>query len=347
MTVDLLNWTTEGVFGGAYSKVIRWSFEKQGLYQPPGAPLPPNVTTEGSPPPVDVYIDDGRNGEYQFQPTHWNNTSIWNRRMADGVVVHEKPVIGSTNYMYVKIKNRGTEIANNVKVRGYHSRAGAGLLLPDDIQPLTTAELSVGTVAANNTEEKIIGPFEWIPEINVYGYDSVIMVVSADNDASNIDNFTAGETIPDWRLVPNDNNIGQRNMIPVLGISQIKLTVRTGNRDIDDDNRVFLGFGGREFRCRKSNDNEANPFHLQNNTITLIFGSGSNVEDAAINDPRNPLLDISDVNNFPVYIRVQPKSNSWDIMSATVETVPQTSIFNIKYPKIAVGDDSGEIIELV
>jgi zinc metalloprotease ZmpB len=348
MAVDLLNWTTEGIFGGAYNKLIRWSFEKQGLYQPPGAPLPPNVTTEGAPPPVDVYIDDGRQGEYQFQPIHWNNTSIWNRRMADGLTVHEKPIIGSTNYIYVKLKNRGTEIANNVKVRGYHSRAGAGLLLPDDIQPLTTAELSVaGTVAANNTEEKIIGPFEWIPEINAYGHDSIIMVVAADNDASNMDNFTPGETILDWRLVPNDNNIGQRNMIPVLGISQIKLTVTTGNRDIDGDNRVFLGFSGREFRCRKSNDNDANPFHLQNNTVTLIFGSGSNVEDSAINDPRNPLIDITDANNFPVYIRVQPKSNSWDIVSATVETVPHTTIFSIKYPKVVVGDDSGEIIELV
>ena len=347
MAADLLNWTTEGVFGGAYNKVIRWSFEKQGLYQPPGAPLPPNVTTEGAPPSVDVYIDDGRHGEYQFQPTHWNNTSIWNRRMADSLTMHEKPIIGSTNYIYVKIKNRGTEIANNVKVRGYHSRDGAGLLLPDDIQPLTTAELPVvGTIAPNNTEEKIIGPFEWIPEINAYGQDSIIMVVSADNDSSNMDNFTAGESIHDWRLVPNDNNIGQRNMVPVLGISQIKLTVRTGNRDIDGDNRIFLGFGGREFRCRKSNDNDANPFHLQNNTVTLIFGSGSNVEDSAINDPRNPLMDITDAANFPVYIRVQPKSNSWDIVSATVETVPHTSIFSIKYPKAVVGDDSGEIIEL-
>ena len=122
MTVDLLDWPTEGVFGGAYNKLIRWSFEKQGLYQPPGAPLPPNVTTEGVPDKVDVYIDDGRHGEYQFQPTHWNNTSIWNRRMSDGSTVHEKPIIGSTNYIYVKIKNRGTEIANNVKVHGYHSR---------------------------------------------------------------------------------------------------------------------------------------------------------------------------------------------------------------------------------
>ena len=133
----------------------------------------------------------------------------------------------------------------------------------------------------------------------------------------------------------------------LIPISQIKLTVTTGNRDIDNDNRVFLGFGGREFRCRLSNDSDANPFHLQNNTVTLIFGTGSNVEDSAINDPRNPLMDVSDATNFPVYIRVQPKCNSWDIMNATVETVPQTSIFSIKYPKIVVGDDSGEKVELV
>lgn len=43
------------------------------------------------------------------------------------------------------------------------------------------------------------------------------MVVSADGDASNVDTFTVGEVIPEWRLVPNDNNIGQRNVQPVAG----------------------------------------------------------------------------------------------------------------------------------
>ncbi|MGK7939037.1 MAG: hypothetical protein AB4062_02540 [Crocosphaera sp.] len=33
----------EGQSGGAIHKVIRWAFEQQGLYQPPGAPRP--VTT--------------------------------------------------------------------------------------------------------------------------------------------------------------------------------------------------------------------------------------------------------------------------------------------------------------
>ena len=115
-------------------------------------------------------------------------------------VGQQAPVNGSPNFIYVKIKNRGTEIANNVKVNGYHSKSGAGLLLPNDVQPLSTAQIPIGTLAGNNTEEKIIGPFEWTPEINTYGYDSIIMIVSADNDSSNIDNFTMGETIPDWRL---------------------------------------------------------------------------------------------------------------------------------------------------
>ena len=64
MATDLLNWTTEGIFSGAYNKVIRWSFKKQGEYQAAGSPTP--VTAPGNPPPVDVYIDDGRHGEYQF-----------------------------------------------------------------------------------------------------------------------------------------------------------------------------------------------------------------------------------------------------------------------------------------
>jgi len=345
MATDLLNWTTEGIFGGAYNKVIRWSFEKQGEYQPTGAPTP--VTTPGDPPLVDVYVDDGRHGEYQFQPLHWNNASIWNRRSADGVVGHQEPVTGTQNFIYCKIKNRGTQIANNVLVRGYHSKPGGGLLLPIEIQSLSTVQIPVGTLAGNNSEEKIIGPFEWIPEINAYGYDSVIMVVSAADDASNFNSFTMGETIPDWRLVPNDNNIGQRNMFPVQGISRIKLTVTTGEKDINKDDRVYLGIGGREFRCRKDSDSDANPFHLKHQTVSLVFGVGSNVEDSAINDPRNPFIDTTDISKFPMYLRTEPNTRTWEIVAAKVETTPNTSVFNIKYSGIILDDDSGEKVELV
>jgi hypothetical protein len=221
MATDALNWTSEGVFGGAYHKVIRWAFEKQGEYQTPlvttGSPADGTITSAGDPPDVDVYIDDGRTGEYEFQHVHWHTTTIWNRRAPDDVDAHQEPELGSTNYAYVKVKNRGTQQAQNVVVYGYHTLPGAGLNWPGDFDAFDTASIDAGTLNANSTEEKIVGPFEWTPNINAYGHDCMLMVVTADGDPSNVDNFTAGETIPEWRLVPNDNNIGQRNVNPVPG----------------------------------------------------------------------------------------------------------------------------------
>lgn len=209
MAVDLLNWTSEGVYGGAYNKVIRWSFEKQGLFQPAGAPTP--VVTAGSPPAVDVYIDDGRGGEYQYLPVYWETTAIWNRH-APGGTTHQEPIPGTTNYAYVKIKNRGTSVAKNIVVKGYHCKPLAGQLWPTDLQPMTTAQLPAGTLQPNNTEEKTVGPFEWTPVKNASGEDNLLMIVSATGDPSNVDNITAGEVVEEWRLVPNDNNIGLRKV---------------------------------------------------------------------------------------------------------------------------------------
>ena len=220
IAVDLLDWTSEGVSGGAYGKVVRWAFEEQGLYQPVGAPTP--VVTAGAPPDIDVYIDDGRAGEYEYLPVHWATTTIWKRRAADGLTTYEEPALGETNYAYVKIKNRGTQTANDVIVRGYHCRPSAGVLWPDDLQPFTTPELAAGTLGPDNTEEKTVGPFEWEPVENVWGHDCMLMIVSATGDPSNVDNFTAGDVVEDWRLVPNDNNVGQRNVTLVPGGGAIK-----------------------------------------------------------------------------------------------------------------------------
>lgn len=205
MATDLENWTSEGLFGGAYNKVVRWAFEVQGAYG-------------GDAPDVDVYINDGRDGEYPFQPVHWHNTSQWNRNAADGLTAHQNAIAGETNYMYVKIKNRGTTTATNVRVKGFHCLPGAGLTWPTDFTEMGPAGgIAASNIDANNAEEIIVGPFEWIPNENVYGHDCTLMVVSADGDASNIDHFTMGESIEEWRLVPHDNNIGQRNVTIVSG----------------------------------------------------------------------------------------------------------------------------------
>jgi hypothetical protein len=203
-TADAGDWTSEGVVGGAYGKVLAWAFEKQHL-------------NKGAPPSVDVYIDDGRAGEYEYVREYWAATTIWNRRNPDGLNGHQEPVLGQTNFAYVKIKNRGTSVANDVVVNGYHCKPSAGLLWPNDLQPFTTPRLSAGTLRPNNAEVKTVGPFEWTPVANAWGHDCMLMIVSAAGDASNVENIAEGEVIEDWRLVPNDNNIAQRNVVLVPG----------------------------------------------------------------------------------------------------------------------------------
>lgn len=204
----------EGRPGGALHKVIRWSFEKQGLYQPTGAQNP--VTNEGAPPPVDVYINDGREGQYEFKPNVWNTTDIWNRVAPDQGTAHQPAVAGATNYAYVKVKNRGTRQADNVIVKGYFSPLATGLSWPGDWQPMTTRDLSVPNGIPSGGET-VVGPFRWTAPTS--GQVALLMSVSAPGDLSNIDPNSflpcaAGPT-PEWMLVPFDNNIARRNVTVV------------------------------------------------------------------------------------------------------------------------------------
>jgi len=235
MIADASDWTSEGQAGGAYAKVIRWAFEKQGLYQ--RRPQRGPVKSEGAPPLVDVYVEDGRRGEYRYQPKFWNCRHIWNRRTADGGTRHQQPVAGTTNFAYVKIKNRGTTTAIGVIVKAFHHKSSAGYLYPDDWTPMATAELPAPDVPPDSAGEVIVGPFEWEPSGS--SDDCMIMVATAPGDASNIDHFDRYEPIPEWRLVPHDNNIGQRNVFPVDGsgakalraaLHQLRISVKNPHR---------------------------------------------------------------------------------------------------------------------
>jgi hypothetical protein len=213
-TADVSNWVSPlygtTFAGGAYYKTIRWAFEKQGLFQPGGAVYPNNNV--GVAPPVDVYINDGRNGEYQYQPNWWSCGDIWNRLAADGGATHQNPVVGHTNYAYVRIKNRGSQPATNVVVKGFHCLPGVGLTYPNDWIPMATPQLNAPNIAANNNVGIVVGPFQWVP--SQVGHECMFFSVSATGDKSNIDGRVTGP-IPEWRLVPYDNNLAQRNVTPV------------------------------------------------------------------------------------------------------------------------------------
>lgn len=245
MNADIGTANFEGYRGGTFHKVVRWSFEKQGLYQPPGASTP--VTKPGAPPDVDVYIDDGRNGEYGYQPSHWECTDIWNRltpSAGGGGGVHETPVVGRVNHAYVLVRNRGTKPANNVVVRGYSANPGVGLSWPGDWKPMVTAQITVpGGIPPNGST--VVGPFHWKPA--TVGHECMFMEVSATGDLSNIDPGTffpcaAGPTA-EWRLVPFDNNLAQRNVAPVPGGGGLR--------------GLLSGFVNRSFMVRNPLNGEA------------------------------------------------------------------------------------------
>ncbi len=218
MNADLTTTNFEGHPGGALHKVIRWAFEKQGLYQPNAHPgTTTKVTQEGNPPDVDVYIDDGRHGEYQYQFAFWESQDMWVRRSPDGGTTHQAPIIGVPNYMYVRVKNRGTQTANNVTVKAYHCNPGTGLTWPNHWSPMDTPILSAPSPITSNGEV-IVGPFAWTPE--VYGHECLLAIASATGDSGN--DTTVTGSLPHSRFVPFDNNIGQRNVCPVYAISWVK-----------------------------------------------------------------------------------------------------------------------------
>jgi hypothetical protein len=195
IVADAGDWSSEGHYGGAFEKVIWWAFQKQNLFG-------------GDPPPVDIYIDDGRDGEYQFTGDFANCPAIWNRLANDGAEGHQAPAPNLVNYAYVKIKNRGSQPATSVAVQAFQSSSRASRIYPDDWVPMRTPRLRARDVAPHSSE-LIVGPFEWIPAA---GDNTILMAASANGDPSNLSKFTAGKSIPDWRLVPHDNNLGMRKV---------------------------------------------------------------------------------------------------------------------------------------
>ena len=202
--------TVIGHPGGAVRKIIRWAFEKQGLYQRPGAPLP--VVTSGAPPLVDVYIDDTRNGEYDYRADFHDAPGIWNRSAADGNHTNQAPVPGGNNHIYVTVRNRGLQQAQNVQVTVYTSNVADAQKwnsTQDEFTRLTT--LTAPSIPANGSAD--IGPFTWTPATGLAKH-TVLASVSATSDLSIIDpnsglTVSAGPVDLD-KLVPFDNNLALR-----------------------------------------------------------------------------------------------------------------------------------------
>ena len=200
----------EGASGGWAHKVVRWGFEKQALYA-------------GNPPAIDIYIDDGRSGEYPF--THELDTApgIWNRHRPDGGSSHETPRVGVENYLYVEVGNRGSKPASRVKVQAYRATGNKGRSWPDDWETLGDAIEVEQPVSPKRPV--IVGPIRWCPEGPCD--ERIIASATTKRDRSNIS--TIAGSLPTRRLVLGDNNTAQRNM---------EVNLPEDDRDCDADGKT-------------------------------------------------------------------------------------------------------------
>jgi hypothetical protein len=204
-----------GRVGGTVHKVIRWAFEKQGLYVTPGAPT--RADGAGDPPPIDVYIEDGRHGEYPYTPD-WlaDPGAVWNRHQPDGTApggnVNQPPVAGADNYVYVCVHNRGAHPAADATVSVYVV-AQSPIWDPTDPTlwvpiPLAAGGIDQGPVAAGGSA--VFGPYLWQPAAP--GSFELLSAVDATGDLSNIEPASGAPCalLPGLieYLVPLDNNLG-------------------------------------------------------------------------------------------------------------------------------------------
>lgn len=204
MQTDINTSNFEGIPGGSLYKVIRWSFEKQGLYHKPTAR---DLDSPGEPPNVDIYIDDGRKGEYMpYLKDISANKDIWNRHEADGKEQHQKPTLGEENYLYIKLKNRGLKKAENIVVKAYQSQISSNNTWPSNWLPLLTPEIKINQKLSPEGE-MIIGPFKWAPQLE---NPQILIAASANNDTSNTE-FIRQSINLDY-LIRADNNTAMRSM---------------------------------------------------------------------------------------------------------------------------------------
>jgi uncharacterized protein YegL len=147
----------------------------------------------------DVYCKDHRadNGSIPSNPNgepFWESPDVWNRRQQDGVEQHENPQVCQTNYVYVKVRNRGNATMNNVNVDLYWSENAASIPWP-----AAWTYIGTQTIASIAPGQSMVVNFPWHP--TTAGHKCFLARIHAPDDPVTYEG-----------MVPFDNNLCQRNL---------------------------------------------------------------------------------------------------------------------------------------
>lgn len=194
--------------GGCLHKVVRWAFERQGLF----ATAQPDADAEGlgRPPAVDLWLQDmrlpdGGSGGYDPVPLRWGAA-----RAEPWHASHEALAWADDGRLKVTVHNRGEQAATAVEVRVWSAAAAAGPL-----SWLLLGRASVRQIAGGGHAEVLLKAIGAKPVKPHY----LLAEASCPEDRSNLDPAAAQPCAADrppanqdqvLDLVANDNNLGLR-----------------------------------------------------------------------------------------------------------------------------------------
>ena len=191
---------------------------------------------------VDLFIRDSPTdtGAQPSPVPHWTSPDIWVRNdggPADNPDLgHQPPINGQPNYVYVRVHNRGTVdvAAGAARVAVHRCDPGTGMVWPDDFSALGELVVTDPLPAGGSAR---VGPFTWTPAI--VDHECLIAIARAPGDSAVPDVYPGA--LDHGLLVRYDNNVGQRNVAPVLSMPGGKTTVHLWARGGLTDADAALG----------------------------------------------------------------------------------------------------------
>ncbi|HEU5153185.1 MAG TPA: hypothetical protein VFU03_00490, partial [Gemmatimonadales bacterium] len=218
-------WPPRVRVGGCAHKVVRWAFEAQGLYASTSDPLKV-VDAPGSPPDIDIYIDNGRpdsegaypRGGYMPVSLDWNPPPNGSRWLATDEAIK---VVGGTQ-VFVAVGNRGPSPASDVVVQVWYKTWPTAQPDPPDWDPTPAVWTSLGTYGPTSVPggvEVSFGPFASLPTTPAGSRLLIFAQATCTGDRASSDPVTglpcSAQPTSIVDLVVGDNNLGLKlYMIP-------------------------------------------------------------------------------------------------------------------------------------
>jgi len=211
------SWPLKVRSGGCAYKVVRWAFEAQGLYATT-VPLAV-VDAPGMPPPVDIFIDNGRpdsegafsRGGYMPVSLDWDPPPDGSRWLATDDALK---IVNKTRVL-VKVRNRGQSSASGVVVQVWYIAWPTTQPDPPPWDPGTWTKLGTeGPKSVPAGGEVSFGPFQTLPTAPTGDRLLIFAEATCPADRANSDPATAlpcsAQPTPIVDLVAGDNNLGLR-----------------------------------------------------------------------------------------------------------------------------------------